>query len=101
VSDDIMKATLNERIMDHWAVSNLIDCAGGKRGNQKTKAKLLDELKAVAADLAGPSPSPIETMLAEAAATTDRLYAPQTCGPLVWCASLSGRCAHVRKHKVG
>jgi hypothetical protein len=65
-----MKSTPNERIMDHWAVSKLVDHAGGKRGNQKTKAKLLEELKAVAADLAGPNPSAVETMLAETAATS-------------------------------
>ena len=47
----------------------LIDWATGKEGDAKTKAELRDELYAFAAELAGPSPSPIEIALADAAAT--------------------------------
>jgi hypothetical protein len=55
--------------MDNWAVGRLIDWAAGQEGNEKTKTKLRDELIAIAADLAGPSPSPTETVLADTAAT--------------------------------
>ncbi len=57
-------------IMDNWAVGKLIDWAAGKEGNSKTKASLKDELCEFAADLAGPSPSPVERVLAETAATS-------------------------------
>src|SRR5262245_37196899 len=56
--------------MDHWAVSRLIDWAAGKNGNAKTKASLRQELDQLADELAGPSPSPVERMLAETAATS-------------------------------
>jgi hypothetical protein len=69
VSQAIAKANPVDRTMDHWAVGKLIDWAAGKDGNEKTKAKLRDELCSVAAELAGPSPSPAERMLAETAAT--------------------------------
>ena len=50
-----------ERMMDNWAVGKLIDWAAGKDGNEKTKARLKEELCELAAELAGPSPSPVET----------------------------------------
>ena len=59
-----------ERMMDNWAVGELIDWAAGKDGNTKTKATLRDELCDFAAELAGPSPSPVERVLAETAATS-------------------------------
>ena len=55
--------------MDDWAVGQLIGWAAGKADNEKTKAKLRDELSSVADELAGPSPSPVERVLAETAAT--------------------------------
>ena len=56
-------------MMDNWAVGKLIDWAAGKDGNTKTKASLKEELCDLAAELAGPSPSPAERVLAETAAT--------------------------------
>jgi hypothetical protein len=70
VSQDIVKANPTDRIMDNWAVGRLIDWAAGKDGDEKTKARLRDEVCGVAAELAGPSPSPVERALAEAAATS-------------------------------
>jgi hypothetical protein len=55
--------------MDDWAVGKLIDWAAGKEGNGKTKATLKQELCDLAAELAGPGPSPVERVLAETAAT--------------------------------
>ena len=69
MSQDIVKANPAERVMDNWAVGRLIDWAAGKKGNEKTKASLKEELCDVAAELAGPSPSPVERVLAETAAT--------------------------------
>jgi hypothetical protein len=70
VSQDIVRAKPAERMMDHWAVGRLIDWAAGKDGNAKTKASLKEELRDVAAELTGPSPSPVERVLAETAATS-------------------------------
>jgi hypothetical protein len=70
VSQDIVKAKPAERVMDNWAVNRLIDWAAGKDGNAKTKASLKEELRDVAAELAGPSPSPVERVIAETAATS-------------------------------
>jgi hypothetical protein len=70
VTRDIVKAEPADRLMDNWAIVQLIDWAAGKEGDKKTKTKLHDELDAVAADLAGPSPSAVETLLADAAATS-------------------------------
>jgi hypothetical protein len=69
VAQDIVKWNVGERVMDNWAVNRLIDWAAGKDGNKQTKASLKEELCDVAAKLAGPSPSPAETLLAETAAT--------------------------------
>jgi hypothetical protein len=60
--------------MDTWAITRLIDWAAGKDGNEKTKTKLRDELCSVADELAGPSPSPIERVLADVAATSWLAY---------------------------
>jgi hypothetical protein len=65
---DIAKPKAAGRMMDGWAASELIDWAAGPEGDAKTKARLRDELNGFAAELAGPSPSPIETALAAAAA---------------------------------
>jgi hypothetical protein len=70
VSQEIVKANLAEKAMDNWAVGKLIDWVAGKEGNQKTKASLKEELCDLAVELAGPSPSPIERMLSETAATS-------------------------------
>jgi hypothetical protein len=70
VSQDLMKVNACERIMDNWAVERLIDWAAGKNGNAKTKESLKEELCDLAANLAGPSPSSVETLLAGAAATS-------------------------------
>ena len=69
MSQGIAKANPAERLMDGWAVIQLIDWAAGKSGTEKTKASLKDELCGFAAELTGPSPSPIEKALAETAAT--------------------------------
>jgi len=64
-----MKATHIERVMDNWAVGKLIDWAAGTDGNPKTKTSLKQELRELAAQFAGSMPSPIESVLAETAAT--------------------------------
>jgi hypothetical protein len=69
VSQEIATANPTGRIMDNWAVGQLIGWAAGKDGNEKTKGKLRAELLSVAADLAGPTPSPVLRLLAETAAT--------------------------------
>ena len=66
VSQEIAQAKPAERIMDNWAVGKLID---GAARNDGTKASLKAELCEVADELAGPSPSPVERVLAETAAT--------------------------------
>jgi hypothetical protein len=55
--------------MDNWAVERLIDWAAGKKGKPETREVIKKELCDFAADLAGPSPSPVERVLSEAAAT--------------------------------
>src|SRR5262249_19207733 len=42
----------------------------GKSGNQGTKESLREDLRGLADELAGPSPSPAERMLADVAATS-------------------------------
>jgi hypothetical protein len=68
VSQELVKVILNERIMDEWAANQLVEWAAGPKGKEKTKENLRRELNEVATDLAGPSPSPAERMLAEVAA---------------------------------
>ena len=70
MSQDIMKAKSSERTMDNWPVGKLIDWAAGKDADQQTKARLREEMSQFAAELAGPSPSPVERALAETAATS-------------------------------
>jgi hypothetical protein len=70
VSQDIVKAKPAQRVMDNWAVGKLIDWAAGSDGDAKTKGSLKDELRGVADELAGLSPSPIERVLADTAATS-------------------------------
>jgi hypothetical protein len=69
VPKEIAKAMPTDSIMTDWAVGKLIDWAAGKEGNKDTKASLKEELCDLAAELAGPSPSPVERVLAETAAT--------------------------------
>jgi hypothetical protein len=69
VSTDIVKTKPTDRMMNHWAISQLVEWAAGKEGEKNTKSKLYDELDAVAADLAGPTPTPVEQVLADTAAT--------------------------------
>ena len=52
--------------MDNWAANQLINLAAGD--DAKMKGDLWREMNAVAVELAGPSPSPAERMLAEVAA---------------------------------
>jgi hypothetical protein len=56
--------------MDHWAINKLIDWAAPSADNEAMRAKLRKELHEFADELAGPSPSPVERALAEAAATS-------------------------------
>jgi hypothetical protein len=70
VSQDIVKVNPAERVMDNWAVGQLIAWAAGKKADEKTKTRLMDEIRAFAAELAGPNPSPVERVLAETAATS-------------------------------
>ena len=56
------------RIMDRWSETQLVDWAAGTKGDVKTKDALRQELADVAADLAGPNPTPVEANLARAAA---------------------------------
>jgi hypothetical protein len=71
VSQDIAKANpVARRTMDHWAVNKLIDWAVPSADNEAMKAKLRKELHEFADELAGPSPSPVEQVLAETAATS-------------------------------
>jgi hypothetical protein len=70
VSEDIVRAKLGERMMDNWAVGRLIEWAVGENGNEKTKEALRRELDDLAAELSGPSPSPVERVLAGTAATS-------------------------------
>jgi hypothetical protein len=70
VSHEIAKANPTDRMMDNWAVGRLIDWAAGKDGKEKTKESLREELRELADELAGPSPSPVERVLAETAATS-------------------------------
>jgi hypothetical protein len=69
VSNDVVKIKRTDRVMDHWALGKLIDWAAGKEGNETTKAALTDDVTKLAAELAGPTPSPIERVLADTAAT--------------------------------
>jgi hypothetical protein len=68
VSKGIAKGEPESRMMDGWAASELIDWAAGKKAIEETKTKLRDELNSFAIELAGPSPSPIEIAIADAAA---------------------------------
>jgi hypothetical protein len=69
VAQDIVNATPVERVMDNWAIGKLIDWAAGTDGNPKLKASLKKELCEFAAQFAGATPSPVEIVLAETAAT--------------------------------
>jgi hypothetical protein len=69
VSGDIVRARPHDRVMDSWAVGNLVNWAAGKQGNNESKELLRDELCEFRDKLAGPNPSPIETVLADTAAT--------------------------------
>ena len=66
-SNTVVKAA-DSKIMDHWSETQLIDWAAGAKGSDQMKDALRRELADVAADLAGPTPTPVETSLARAAA---------------------------------
>ena len=85
MSQDIVRTKPAEWLMDDCALTQLINWAAGRKGNEKAKAVLRNELNAVAAGLAGPSPSPVESMLADAAATSwfaFRLHEAQYAGAI-------------------
>jgi hypothetical protein len=63
---DVIEVDPDERAMDRWATIRLIDLAAGD--SAQSRKMLTEELREVAASLAGPSPSPAERMLAEVAA---------------------------------
>jgi hypothetical protein len=69
VSRDSVTIKRTDRAMDHWATARLIDWAAGKEGNETTKAALSADITEVDAELAGPTPSAVERVLADAAAT--------------------------------
>jgi hypothetical protein len=69
VSRDIAMARPHDRVMDSLAVERLIDWAAGKQADAKSKEILRDELCDFRDKLVGPSPSPVETVLADTAAT--------------------------------
>jgi hypothetical protein len=54
--------------MDMWAAGRLVDWAVGRKGSKELRAKLDDDVRRYAADLAGSSPSPVEATLCETAA---------------------------------
>src|SRR5688572_306235 len=58
----------DERSMDRWVATRLIDWAAGQKATKETKQNLRRELDEAAAGLAGPDPSPAERMLADTAA---------------------------------
>ena len=66
MSQELVTADLNRRMMDNWAASQLIDLAA--EYDAKTKGDLWREMNAVAVELAGANPSPAERMLAQVAA---------------------------------
>jgi hypothetical protein len=69
VSREIAKAEPHDRVMDSLAVEKLIDWAAGKQAKLQSKEMLRDELCDFRDKLVGPSPSPVETVLADTAAT--------------------------------
>jgi hypothetical protein len=70
VGTDIAKPEQMDRVMD-WLVSNtLVTQCAGKECDKATKNKLLKDMKAYAADLAGPNPTPLERTLADVATTS-------------------------------
>jgi hypothetical protein len=58
-----------ERIMDWLASNGLVNQVMGKEGDVTTKDNLREEMKAYAADLVGPNPTPLERTLADVAST--------------------------------
>jgi hypothetical protein len=66
---DVMKVKPDDRIMDHWVTGKLIDWAAGKDGNPRAREALSKDITDVAAELAGPSPTSVERVLANTAAT--------------------------------
>jgi hypothetical protein len=68
VSTDIAKPKAIGHVMEGWVKSRWIDWAAGKKGDALTKDTLREEIDAVALELAGPEPTPIERTLAETAA---------------------------------
>ena len=68
MSHDIVTAMPERLMMDDWAIDKFIDWGAGRKGNEKTKQALREEVNKFASDLAGQSPSTIELVLARTAA---------------------------------
>jgi hypothetical protein len=68
VTQELEVIAVGDRIMDHWAVGLLVKWAAGGKQSTETRESLRQEISRVAAELAGPNPTPIERMLAEVAA---------------------------------
>src|SRR5262245_54369292 len=68
--NDIVKADLSERAADWWVMDRIVSWAVGRKDSKDRKdvrETLVKELQAFTAGLAGPSPSPVERVLAESA----------------------------------
>jgi hypothetical protein len=70
VSQNVVNVHSNERMMDCWTVGKLIEWAGGKNADEKTRSKLIRDVFDLSAEIAGPAPSPVERVLAKIAATS-------------------------------
>jgi hypothetical protein len=68
VSSELATAGVLKRSADVWVTNLTIAWALGEGAKEETVAKFEDQLLEVAAELAGPDPSPSERMLAETAA---------------------------------
>jgi len=68
VSGTIVEATVGARVMDSLVAGRLIDWAVGTGADEATRERFRRVIDEVAADLAGPDPSPVERMLAGTAA---------------------------------
>lgn len=68
MNSELVKLKIGDRAMDHWATQRLVNWASGKKASDQTKEALHRDIETFAADLAGPTPSPIERVLAETAA---------------------------------
>jgi hypothetical protein len=65
--EEVLAVPAGGRVMDNWVEGRLIDWVAGT-SDKEIKDGLRRELAEVAAELAGPSPSPVEATLARTAA---------------------------------